>query len=124
VNEMAHGLDTNLTEGAENISNGQRQLLSFARIFVHNPSVVILDEATSSIDTQTEAWIQEGMVNLLRGRTALVIAHRLSTIKSAHRILVLGKGTLLEQGTHEELIEQGGVYYNLYKLQYEQEGVD
>ncbi|MDC7223192.1 MAG: ABC transporter ATP-binding protein [Spirochaetales bacterium] len=121
VKELPYGLDTLLSEGAENISAGQRQLLSFARIFVHNPSVVILDEATSSIDTQTESWIQEGMANLLKDRTALVIAHRLSTIKKADRILVLGKGTLLEEGTHRELIDREGVYYNLYKLQYEQE---
>jgi ATP-binding cassette, subfamily B, multidrug efflux pump len=123
VKELPYGLDTTLTEGAENISAGQRQLLSFARIFVHNPSVVILDEATSSIDTQTETWIQEGMTNLLKDRTALVIAHRLSTIKKADRILVLGKGTLLEEGTHQELIDREGIYYNLYKLQYEQEVV-
>lgn len=121
VDQMPHGLDTHLTEGADNISAGQRQLLSFARIFVHNPAVVILDEATSSIDTQTETWIQEGMANLLKNRTALVIAHRLSTIKNADRILVLGRGTLLEQGTHDELIKTQGVYYNLYKLQYEQD---
>ncbi len=120
VKELPLGLDTRLTEGADNISAGQRQLLSFARIFVHNPSVVILDEATSSIDTQTETWIQEGMANLLKNRTALVIAHRLSTIRNADRILVLGKGTLLEEGTHQELIRREGIYYNLYKLQYEQ----
>ncbi len=120
VKELPYGLDTTLTEGADNISAGQRQLLSFARIFVHNPSVVILDEATSSIDTQTETWIQEGMANLLRDRTALVIAHRLSTIRNADRILVLGKGVLLEEGSHQELIDKGGIYFNLYKLQYEQ----
>ncbi|MDC7219174.1 MAG: ABC transporter ATP-binding protein [Spirochaetales bacterium] len=122
VNALPKGLDSLLSEGAENISAGQRQLLSFARIFVHNPSVVILDEATSSIDTQTETWIQEGMANLLKNRTALVIAHRLSTIKNADRILVLGKGSLLEEGTHRELIDREGIYYNLYKLQYEQAG--
>ncbi len=122
VKELPYGLDTILSEGAENISAGQRQLLSFARIFVHNPSVVILDEATSSIDTQTETWIQEGMANLLKDRTALVIAHRLSTIRNAQRILVLGKGSLLEEGTHQELIDREGIYYNLYKLQYEQAG--
>jgi len=97
---------------------GQRQLLSFARVLAHDPDVLILDEATGNIDTETEKLIQEALVELLRDRTSLVIAHRLSTIRHADRIIVLHKGQLFESGTHDELIAKQGMYYNLYQMQY------
>lgn len=119
VEALPSGYDTHLAEGAANISTGQRQLLSFARVLAHDPRVIILDEATSSIDTETEKRIQTALKEVLRNRTSLVIAHRLSTIKDADRILVLSAGKLIEEGNHDELIRLGGVYYNLYRLQYD-----
>ena len=118
VEALPGGYQTVLTEGATNISTGQRQLLSFARVVAQDPRIIIMDEATANIDTQTERLIQKAMELLLAGRTSVVIAHRLSTIKHADRILVLSGGELVEQGTHDELIEQQGVYFNLYRLQY------
>jgi ATP-binding cassette subfamily B protein len=118
ISRLPHGYQTILSEGATNISSGQRQLISFARVIAHNPQVVILDEATSSIDTETEHLIQRGIKRVLSGRTSFVIAHRLSTIKNADRILVLSGGTLAESGTHNELITQNGLYAGLYRLQY------
>ncbi len=107
-----------LSENAANISTGQRQLLSFARVLARNPAIIILDEATGSIDTETEKNIQKAVERLTENRTSLVIAHRLSTIRHADRILVLGSGRVQEEGTHEELLSKKGLYYNLYKLQY------
>jgi ATP-binding cassette, subfamily B, multidrug efflux pump len=118
VTAMPEGYKTRLDENAANISTGQRQLLSFARVIAHDPRIIILDEATSSIDTETEKLIQEALQVVLEGRTSLVIAHRLSTIKNAHRIFVLSGGRLVEEGNHRELIAERGLYYNLYKLQY------
>ena len=118
VRALPEGYQTVLTEGATNISTGQRQLLSFARVVAQDPRIIIMDEATANIDTQTERLIQKAMELLLEGRTSVVIAHRLSTIKHADRILVLSGGELVEQGTHDELIELHGVYFNLYRLQY------
>ncbi|MDR2792753.1 MAG: ABC transporter ATP-binding protein/permease [Treponema sp.] len=119
IRALPDGYNTALSEGAVNISSGQRQLISFARVIAHNPSVVVLDEATSSIDTETERAIQAGMARMLAGRTSIVIAHRLSTIRHADRILVLSNGCIVEQGTHDELIKkENGVYTQLYKLQY------
>ncbi|MDR2433645.1 MAG: ABC transporter ATP-binding protein/permease [Treponema sp.] len=123
ISRLPDGYKTTLSEGAANISSGQRQLISFARVIAHNPQVVILDEATSSIDTETEHLIQLGMKRVLAGRTSFVIAHRLSTIKNADRILVLSGGHLAEEGRHEELIARNGLYAGLYRLQYE-EGLD
>lgn len=111
---------TRLTEGASNISTGERQLLSFARILAHDPRIIIMDEATSNIDTETEQLIQHAVETVMENRTALVIAHRLSTIKNADRIIVLSRGELVEVGNHDELIAAGGIYYNLYRLQYQQ----
>jgi ATP-binding cassette subfamily B protein len=120
ISRLPDGYKTVLSEGAANISTGQRQLISFARVIAHNPRVVILDEATSSIDTETERLIQLGMKKVLAGRTSFVIAHRLSTIKNADRIMVLSAGCLVEEGSHEELISRGGLYSGLYSLQYDE----
>jgi ATP-binding cassette subfamily B protein len=119
ISRLPEGYKTVLSEGAANISSGQRQLISFARVIAHNPAVVILDEATSSVDTETEHIIQLGIQRVLSGRTSLVIAHRLSTIRHADRILVLSGGRLVEEGRHDELIRRRGLYAGLYKLQYE-----
>ncbi|HJX11495.1 MAG TPA: ABC transporter ATP-binding protein, partial [Candidatus Binatia bacterium] len=105
-------------ERGSTLSQGQRQLLSFARALAFDPRILILDEATSSVDTETEMLIQAALLELLKDRTALIIAHRLSTIKSADRILVVHKGEIWEQGSHEELLAQGGLYARLYDLQY------
>jgi ATP-binding cassette subfamily B protein len=119
ISRLSEGYHTMLSEGASNISSGQRQLISFARVIAHNPAVVILDEATSSVDTETERLIQLGMKRALANRTSIVIAHRLSTIRHADRILVLSGGRLVEQGSHQELIARNGLYAGLYRLQYE-----
>jgi ABC-type multidrug transport system fused ATPase/permease subunit len=118
IEGFPEGLNTRLNERGSNLSMGQRQLLSFARVLAHDPDVLILDEATGNIDTETEKLIQEALGRLLADRTSLVIAHRLSTIRNADRIIVLHKGDLLESGTHEELIAGRGMYYNLYQMQY------
>jgi len=120
ISRLPDAYKTVLSEGATNISSGQRQLISFARVIAHNPRVVILDEATSSIDTETEHLIQLGMKRVLAGRTSFVIAHRLSTIKNADRILVLSAGRLAEEGRHEELVARNGLYAGLYRLQYDE----
>jgi ATP-binding cassette, subfamily B, multidrug efflux pump len=118
VNSLAHGVGTEVTERGTTLSVGQRQLISFARALAHNPRFLILDEATSSVDTQTETLIREALDRLLSGRTAVVIAHRLSTIQHADRILVFHKSRLREEGTHQELLARRGIYYRLYQLQY------
>jgi ATP-binding cassette subfamily B protein len=102
---------------------GQKQLISFARALAFDPRILILDEATSSIDTETEQAIQRALARLLAGRTSLVIAHRLSTIQRADRILVMHKGRLREQGTHQELLALRGIYHRLYELQYKDQEV-
>lgn len=119
ISRLPDGYESMLNEGATNISTGQRQLLSFARVLAHDPRIIIMDEATANIDTETEQLIQQAMIRLMEGRTSLVIAHRLSTIRHADRILVLSHGQLVEEGTHDELITQRGLYYNLYRLQYQ-----
>jgi len=115
---LDHKYETEIKERGKNLSGGQKQLLSFARAVAHNPSVLILDEATANVDTETEKLIQKALDNLLKDRTSLVIAHRISTIEKADRILVLSEGRLVESGRHEELIALGGLYYNLYNYQY------
>ena len=118
INRMPDGYKTMLTESGGNISNGQRQLLSIARAVLADPKILILDEATSSVDTRTEMRIQEAMVQLMKGRTTLIIAHRLSTIRDADKIIVLDGGKICEAGNHDELLAQKGVYYNLYMSQF------
>ena len=105
------------------MSVGQKQLVSFARALAHNPSILILDEATSSVDTETERLIQDALSRLMKGRTTIAIAHRLSTIQNADKILVMHRGKLREIGTHNELINQRGLYYRLYQLQYKDQNV-
>jgi len=116
------GYDTLLRERGSNLSGGQRQLLAFARALAHDPGILVLDEATASIDRETEWLIQDALATLLEGRTAVVIAHRLSTVENADRILVLHKGELREEGTHRELLARGGIYARLYRMQYASEG--
>jgi ATP-binding cassette subfamily B protein len=115
---LPEGYQTVLTEGGANLSQGQRQLITIARAMVANPRMLILDEATSNVDTRTEKLIQGAIKELQRGRTSFVIAHRLSTIKDSDRILVINSGEIVEQGTHEELMSKKGFYYNLYISQY------
>ena len=107
-----------LNEESSNISQGQKQLLTIARAILADPKILILDEATSSVDTRTELLIQKAMDNLMEGRTSFVIAHRLSTIKNADLILVINNGDIVEQGNHEELLAKGGFYANLYNSQF------
>ncbi len=118
VDKLPHGFQEEVQERGSTISQGQRQLLSFARALAFDPKILILDEATSSVDTQTEALIQEALNELLKNRTALIVAHRLSTIKHADRILVIHNGEIREEGTHDELLAHGGLYARLYELQY------
>ena len=120
IERLPQKYDTVLTEGATNISTGERQLLSFARILAHDPRIIIMDEATSNIDTETERLIQHAVQTVMQDRTSLVIAHRLSTIRNANRILVLAEGRLVEEGNHDQLIAARGIYYNLYRLQYQE----
>ncbi len=116
--KLSEGYDTMLTEGGSNLSQGQRQLISIARAVLADPKILILDEATSSIDTRTEMHIQEAMINLMKGRTSLIIAHRLSTIRDADKIVVISGGKVVEAGNHDELLEQKGCYYDLYMSQF------
>lgn len=120
IKTLPDGYDTKINEDADNISQGQKQLLTIARAMLADNPVLILDEATSSVDTRTERLIQQAMANLMEGRTSFIIAHRLSTIKDADTILVLDKGDIVEQGTHEELLEKGGAYAKLYNSQFEE----
>lgn len=108
-----------LNEEASNVSQGQKQLLTIARAILADPKILILDEATSSVDTRTEVLIQKAMDNLMKGRTSFIIAHRLSTIRDADLILVMKDGDIVEQGRHEELLAKGGFYADLYNSQFE-----
>jgi ATP-binding cassette subfamily B protein len=119
LDKLDGGFDYVLSEGGTNLSGGQRQLIAFTRVIAYDPPVLILDEATASIDTETEKLIQAGLKNLLKNRTAIIIAHRLSTIKDSNRILVLGSGRIIENGSHSELMEEQGFYSKLYNLQFE-----
>jgi len=118
IRRLPKGYDTDLSERGGNLSQGQRQLLSIARAIVADPSILVLDEATSSVDTRTEVQIQEALLRLMKGRTSFVIAHRLSTIRNADMVLVINDGEIIERGTHDELLAKKGFYYNLYMSQF------
>ena len=119
IKHLPEGYDTILTSDGTNLSQGQRQLLAIARAAVANPPVLILDEATSSIDTRTEALIEKGMDMLMAGRTTFVIAHRLSTVRNSNAIMVLENGEIIERGDHESLLKEKGKYYKLYTGMFE-----
>ncbi len=118
ISRLPHGYDEMLSERAENLSQGQRQLLAIARAILADPAILILDEATSSVDTRTEIQVQEAMRRLMQGRTSFVIAHRLSTIREADSILFIRDGEIAERGTHDELLARRGFYYRLYMSQF------
>jgi ATP-binding cassette subfamily B protein len=118
IMELPGGYDFNVMERGSTLSLGQRQLLSFIRALLYNPGILILDEATSSVDTQSELLIQKAIDKLIAGRTSIVIAHRLSTIRKASNIIVLDKGEIKEMGTHDELLAKGGFYSKLHEMQF------
>lgn len=117
IDRLEHGYDEHVTERGATFSAGQRQLLSFARTLAYDPAILILDEATANIDTETEQWIQEALEHLMQGRTTIMVAHRLSTIQHADKIVVMHHGKIRESGTHQELLDQNGIYKKLYQLQ-------
>ena len=119
IRRLPDGYDTMITGDGQRLSQGQRQLLAIARAAVADPPVLILDEATSSIDTRTESLIEKGMDRLMEGRTVFVIAHRLSTVRNANAIMVLDHGRIIERGDHQELLDQKGMYYQLYHGMFE-----
>ncbi len=118
IRSLPDGFAQPVRERGDGLSTGQKQLISFARALAHNPRFLILDEATSSVDTETEFRVREALARLVEGRTSIVIAHRLSTIQRANRILVMHKGRLRESGNHQELLAVRGIYWKLYQLQY------
>jgi ATP-binding cassette subfamily B multidrug efflux pump len=118
VRSLPGGFQEPVRERGSTLSTGQKQLINFARALAHNPRILILDEATSSVDTDTELRVRSALARLVTGRTSVVVAHRLSTIQSANHILVMHKGQLREIGTHQQLLAQRGLYWKLYQLQY------
>jgi ATP-binding cassette subfamily B protein len=118
IRQLPQGYQTRLSERASNLSQGQRQLLSIARAILADPGILILDEATSSVDTRTEARIQKALLRLMEGRTSFVIAHRLSTIRDADNVIVINNGEIVEQGTHQQLLDAKGFFHHLYMSQF------
>ena len=123
VSKLQNGLDEEVRERGNNFSAGQRQLLSFARTIIHRPEVMILDEATANIDTETEVLIQDSLERMMNIGTMIIVAHRLSTVQHADNIIVLSDGKIIEQGSHNELLEKKGRYYGLYMLQYDKKRI-
>ena len=124
IREMPDGYNTAVNERGNRLSQGQKQLVSFARTLLSDPRILILDEATSSIDTKTERLLQEGLNALLKGRTSFIIAHRLSTIKTCDRILYISNKGIAEMGSHDELMQKKGLYYDMYTAQAREQGLD
>ncbi len=120
IDRLPRGYDEEVRERGVNLSAGERQLISFARAVAFDPEILVLDEATASVDTASERLIQEGLKGLMAGRTSLVVAHRLSTIQDADRIVVIHRGEKVEEGTHQELLAARGLYYRLYQLQFKE----
>jgi ATP-binding cassette subfamily B multidrug efflux pump len=123
IRALPQGFDEPLRERGNSLSTGQKQLINFARALAHDPRILVLDEATSSVDTDTEMRVRSALERMVRGRTSVIIAHRLSTVQQADRILVMHKGVLREIGTHQELLAQRGIYWRLYQLQYKDQEV-
>jgi ATP-binding cassette subfamily B protein len=123
IRQLPNGYQTELSERGSNLSQGQRQLLAISRAILADPGILILDEATSSVDTRTEAHIQKALLRLMEGRTSFVIAHRLSTIRDANNVVVIDDGQIVEQGSHQELLAQRGFYYNLYQAQFKGQAI-
>jgi len=123
IRQLPHGYQTQLSERASNLSQGQRQLLAIARAILANPGILILDEATSSVDTRTEIRIQKALLRLMEKRTSFVIAHRLSTIRDADQVLVINNGEIVEKGTHQELLDRRGFYHHLYMSQFKGQAI-
>ena len=118
IRSQPSGFEQGVHERGSTLSTGQKQLISFARALAHSPKILILDEATSSVDTETEFRVRAALTKLVEGRTSLIIAHRLSTIQRADKIIVMHKGKVREMGSHQQLLAQRGIYYKLYQLQY------
>jgi len=123
IRSLPNGYNEPVQERGSTLSTGQKQLISFARALAHSPKILILDEATSSVDTETEMRVREALTKLVEGRTSLVIAHRLSTIQRADKIIVMHKGKVREMGSHQQLLAQRGIYYKLYQLQYKDQEI-
>jgi ATP-binding cassette subfamily B multidrug efflux pump len=123
IRGLAQGFNEPLRERGNSLSTGQKQLINFARALAHDPRILVLDEATSSVDTDTEMRVRSALERMVKGRTSVIIAHRLSTVQQADRILVMHKGQLREFGTHQELLGQRGIYWKLYQLQYKDQEV-
>jgi ATP-binding cassette subfamily B protein len=123
IRTLPHGFQEAVHERGSTLSTGQKQLISFARALAHDPKILILDEATSSVDTETEFRVREALSRMVEGRTSLIIAHRLSTIQRADKIIVMHKGQVREIGTHQQLLANRGIYYKLYQLQYKDQEI-
>src|SRR6185437_8306328 len=123
IRELPKGFDEEVRERGSTLSTGQKQLISFARALAHEPKILILDEATSSVDTETEFRVRDALARMVEGRTSLIIAHRLSTIQRADKIIVMHKGQVREMGTHQELLAHRGIYFKLYQLQYKDQEI-
>jgi ATP-binding cassette, subfamily B, multidrug efflux pump len=123
IRSLPGGFDEEVRERGSTLSTGQKQLISFARALAHNPKILILDEATSSVDTETEFRVRDALTRMVEGRTSIIIAHRLSTIHRASTIIVMHKGQVREMGSHQQLLAQRGIYWKLYQLQYKDQEI-